>query len=107
MKAPALLVDVIVIEVGVIGYQFIIGLPAELFGQNSHQRALAHADIAGDADVLAAGWACLLHGRYSFAAWLRRAEKEANQCSPDYNAFMKIQAASAIFWITIDGRRFF
>jgi hypothetical protein len=38
-----------------IGHQLIVGLPAELLGQDSYERALADADIAGDRDVLAAG----------------------------------------------------
>ena len=73
MKAPALLVGVVVVQVGVIGHQLVVGLPAELFGQNAHQRALADADIAGDTDVLAAGRACLLHWAILLiAAWPRR-----------------------------------
>jgi hypothetical protein len=61
VKAPALAVGVVVVEVGVLGDQLVVGLPAELFGQNPHQGALANSNVAGDRDVLAPGRVCVLH----------------------------------------------
>src|SRR5690349_12370823 len=81
MKAPALLIEIIIVQVRVVGHQLVVGLPAELFGQNAHQRAFADTDISGDGDVLATGRACVLHR----AILLLRIWHG----SPDYTLFTK------------------